>query len=1242
MRWLGSIILLYLSQAISATEDPVGENVRALVQWVKDAPTGFVHEGIEIRRYDPEDISSPFATFATSFIPAQSKLFVIPREYLITAEGHDDQCVTVKNLVRELQLGNESKYAPYINYLLDQPLGQLPNSWSEEGQELLDKILVDKNEDAQFLPPEGPFGYSFQEECNEEYSDALTEDAYLVVLQRSWDDVLIPLYDMLSHRNGKWLNTECDSVHYNTNDVTVRASRDIQPGEEIYTSYNFCVDCGSRERDFGTPEILRDYGFVEQYPQRWIFHQYENLAFELDEVEHTDELGQSHMLMQVTWLFDEPSDEGIEFLEGELLRLEDVARSDFQEELDVPANEEKLCRQFLDALINAIIHAIESASDLHHQCTEVTQNASGSCEVLLEGDENRRPRYDALQEKPDKLDYSSYLCKQGRNMEFPGYKVLETTKSLYQKIAFFHDPVSKDTCFELDTVVQICGSYRAHYHEMVVHYTARFFDTVKRVLFVGGGDSMLLHEIVKYPSLELVVGLELDQQVTRGSFKHFGTQPHWDNEKVQWWYGDAAKSLLMLPSDYFGSFDMVLVDLSETVMSMTVTDGLDIFGALALLLKPDGIIVKNELYLEKFSEIFDYTVQVHFRDVPVICTQALIFGSYENDMLYKHPVNHQTGTNLFVAPFDDNQFQFESWHDYRRKKKPSQQKTCKNLGDVEEEPAEQKRSPGILMVLETENTSSLLSSTDAFKGSLVSSLEEVGVKVVSALSQSTDSEGAAVVIVLEEGYVVARRWPQYNYCAFDIHMWANFEAHESIKRAAIKLSGASGEHSVSAYRIVAGGMFGIESWKDDEKRRGPRLTRECKSKMEVARTSSQNENISRAVLKRALGLIKETDYSALVFCSNKGDTCSSLDVLHETTSGNVTPIWACQGIDLENEYALSAKLACEKELTSSIGEGAKTKAFRVVVLDDNVSFEFGQIIHKVFQSRFTREETLDANVLVIANSLNVTEEWRRALLDRFRHDFIVLEPVFRAEVLLNSSDSSMEMGIVSSGDERFFENLLAISRNIEKETGLDADVRNVQGGLSKYMPRFKPSQFFLPKDYDQSSPLTQWNSQQPLGRQTVLQLEVEPLVDKIVKEKRVIVNGKERIKKYTETIPRTDDTFQLSRTLIKLAVEHVVQSMGDKAAAEAEVHEIAIGDGSINALLWNGGNAVVLWDGRNHVDINIFTRGDGSDVADQFSAVFTASIPRLGTRLRDEQPRGFGRVVNFLEDVDPRVTPHWA
>ena len=77
---------------------------------------------------------------------------------------------------------------------------------------------------------------------------------------------------------------------------------------------------------------------------------------------------------------------------------------------------------------------------------------------------------------------------------------------------------------------------------------------------------MLLHEVLKYPTLELVVGLELDQTVVRKSFKHFQSQPHFDDDRVEWWFGDATKSLLLLQEEYWQSFDLVLVDLSETVM----------------------------------------------------------------------------------------------------------------------------------------------------------------------------------------------------------------------------------------------------------------------------------------------------------------------------------------------------------------------------------------------------------------------------------------------------------------------------------------------------------------------------------------------------------------------------------------------------------------------------------------------------------------------------------------------------
>eukprot|EP00957_Ditylum_brightwellii_P105515 8043208-Ditylum_brightwellii.AAC.1 len=65
------------------------------------------------------------------------------------------------------------------------------------------------------------------------------------------------------------------------------------------------------------------------------------------------------------------------------------------------------------------------------------------------------------------------------------------------------NPVNDNTCMDLDNIVQICDDYRPQYHEYSTHDAGRFVKDIKRVIFIGGGDSMLLHEALKYPNLEL-------------------------------------------------------------------------------------------------------------------------------------------------------------------------------------------------------------------------------------------------------------------------------------------------------------------------------------------------------------------------------------------------------------------------------------------------------------------------------------------------------------------------------------------------------------------------------------------------------------------------------------------------------------------------------------------------------------------------------------------------------------------
>jgi len=876
--------------------------------------------------------------------------------------------------------------------------------------------------------------------------------------------------------------------------------------------------------------------------------------------------------------------------------------------------------------------------------------------------------YDALDFHEDGLDYSRYCCEQGEKMDFPSYSSIDDVESAYQSMNFFQDLDNKDTCFDLDGTVQICGSYRPHYHEMAVHYPARFLDSIKRVAFVGGGDSMLLHEIIKYPTLELVIGLEIDQKVTRSSFKHFGTQPHWDNEKVQWWYGDAAKSLLMLPKDYFGSFDLVLVDLSETVMSITVTEGLDIFDALGLLLKDEGILVKNELYVEQFSKIWDYTAQIHYYNVPVICSQAMVLGSNKVDFLHRTPKDHEGIENLMMLTLDETEDVYDIYHDYRRNN-TRKMMHCKGDDDsFGRELDEQEKSPGILMILEAEDITVPLESSNKLQEIMAEALKKEGFTVVSTVAPSKEHDGIVVAtVVLSEGYVIARGWPEYNYVAYDVHLWSAFEKHDAAKNALIEAVGSGSGKSSSSYRIVAGGMFGVSTWKEDAQNRGPRFTRDCERPQMPARDTIMDTSSITTILEDSMALIKDDDIVASVICGYESESCHSMDVLknHGIVS-EVVPIWTCPGLKESSGEELAG---CRNTVLNLLMESVQksNKKIRALVIDPTAPFPMGQIVHKIFSMNAHRIKILTDDIMVMAPMLDPSEDWRRNLMDRFRQEIIVNEPVFLAQVLFNTTDSSMELAMTSSGDEHFVKHLKEVTTSIEKrsDSQIVSDIRNTQGGLFTYQEDFVPTHFYLPDDYDQSSPMEQYMSQKPVGHQTVFQLEVQgtfKLSESVFaefKEGGMTFPGhiaginddgtfniwfddgdreshvdRKNIKKLDSTSLDEEDYLSISK--VESALTTTLSSIDSlSGVSHAEVHSFDdMGDGCLLVALWSGGTVSILWDGKLHVDLNFFTFEDNEAAHTEFQIKFNRQVPSLVTVLHDEQPRGYGRVVNFQTDLE--------
>lgn len=259
---------LLISPALSAAEaDDAAQQlvrqhapeVQSLMEWFEQQANSFNRKQF-VRREVPGDPNSPIGVFAAEDISEGEMLFSLPWNAMINDQraagaNHPDapdegaiECNTVRNLIDEMKLGDESKYAPYVKYLMNQRPGQLPSAWSKEGKALLFEVLGGTNT----LPPKNPHHWisnDWHRGCKGG-SDPLEENAAMLVVQRAEDDLMIPLYDMYNHRNGHYHNTINHRVE--GKDFYMTASRDIAKGEQIYNSYNLCSGCSGRKGAYGT------------------------------------------------------------------------------------------------------------------------------------------------------------------------------------------------------------------------------------------------------------------------------------------------------------------------------------------------------------------------------------------------------------------------------------------------------------------------------------------------------------------------------------------------------------------------------------------------------------------------------------------------------------------------------------------------------------------------------------------------------------------------------------------------------------------------------------------------------------------------------------------------------------------------------------------------------------------------------------------------------------------------------
>ncbi|MCY9516605.1 polyamine aminopropyltransferase [Paenibacillus apiarius] len=126
------------------------------------------------------------------------------------------------------------------------------------------------------------------------------------------------------------------------------------------------------------------------------------------------------------------------------------------------------------------------------------------------------------------------------------------------------------------------------YHEMVAHPALVTHPNPKKVLVVGGGDGGVIREIMKHPSVEKAVLVEIDGKVIEYSKKYLPEiAGELDNPRVEVIVNDGYMHILNSKDEY----DVIMVDSTEPVGPAAPLFERGFYQGIYEALKEDGLFV---------------------------------------------------------------------------------------------------------------------------------------------------------------------------------------------------------------------------------------------------------------------------------------------------------------------------------------------------------------------------------------------------------------------------------------------------------------------------------------------------------------------------------------------------------------------------------------------------------------------------------------------------------------------------
>ena len=166
---------------------------------------------------------------------------------------------------------------------------------------------------------------------------------------------------------------------------------------------------------------------------------------------------------------------------------------------------------------------------------------------------------------------------------------LFSAQSDYQRIDVF-DSKEFGRFLTLDGYMMLTEKDEFIYHEMIVHVPMAVNPNIKKVLVIGAGDGGVVRELVKYPTIEHIDMVEIDELVVEICKKYLPqTACCLDDPRLTITYQDGLRYVRTRENEY----DLIIVDSTDPFGPGEGLFTKEFYGNCYKALKEDGIIVNQ-------------------------------------------------------------------------------------------------------------------------------------------------------------------------------------------------------------------------------------------------------------------------------------------------------------------------------------------------------------------------------------------------------------------------------------------------------------------------------------------------------------------------------------------------------------------------------------------------------------------------------------------------------------------------